>query len=236
MHVHRIVTGFLWFGLLYIGGDASQGTCETDWISIPDSGSCIQLFKHPPNSWTGARNFCQKKGGDLLKIQDSKMNTYVADKVPSRFTYTIGIRRKNNQFFWLDETSKANYVKTPPYPPGDTDDCGSLAHDGNWYFNSCSQPLAYICEKPKAAMPNPNEKHSVGDTSRQPTPKQKTPTNKLGRKAVEKVIKNRMANDNKPNIAIARSTAYPPSAANTLSESYAQIQLFYWLIFGLFAL
>ena len=101
--------------------------------------------------FSGARDSCLNKGGELVKISSEEENNFVKDMANSEETW-IGLREvADGNFRWTDGSglsfSKLNYESTEPN--GNTE-CVMSSY-GNWTIKSCSLPYyrKSICEQSK---------------------------------------------------------------------------------------
>ncbi|GFR69670.1 C-type lectin domain family 7 member A, partial [Elysia marginata] len=62
--------------LIFIASATSNFTCGRQWVKSTESRSCLR-FEINLRSWDQARIECQALGGDLVKIENSKMNKFI---------------------------------------------------------------------------------------------------------------------------------------------------------------
>ncbi|GFS14031.1 macrophage mannose receptor 1 [Elysia marginata] len=79
--------------------------CPPGWTLNWLSGTCIKVVNWGAN-WYRARQYCQKRGGDLVWIDNSFQDIFLKDQISRHRSkwYFIGLRDKykNGTFFWLD--------------------------------------------------------------------------------------------------------------------------------------
>ncbi|XP_067263677.1 asialoglycoprotein receptor 1 isoform X1 [Chanodichthys erythropterus] len=135
-----------------------SGCSELDWI--PFSNSCY-LFSDDSMNWTQAKDYCEKQGALLLKIEEgSEKEWEFATNFVKPQEYWVGLTDQNTgKWRWADDTpytSKAHW--RPGQPDEWTDhglggkgeegeDCGQISYDGMLNDIHCSSKLKYICEK-----------------------------------------------------------------------------------------
>ena len=51
--------------------------CPSDWVPSQASGTCIKAYDDK-KTWSDARDACQQDGGDLIKIINAEMDSFVA--------------------------------------------------------------------------------------------------------------------------------------------------------------
>lgn len=131
-----------------------QPPCGHNWISSHQSGSCIWFFNDQLN-YHDARQSCQSKGGDLLKILDSSMNDFLfsAFRLGNGGVY-IGLSNIYGGYFytWLGSIAEVNLFGSSMFnPPKSGTFCVQLninsTHKKGWKAIGCDKTGSYICEK-----------------------------------------------------------------------------------------
>ncbi|KAK3766485.1 hypothetical protein RRG08_059303 [Elysia crispata] len=131
-------------------GLARTNNYPSYWFDHGPSQSCLKLIT-TSKSWTHARQNCQQLGGDLVKIKDSAMNTFLKNKLSS-FTqnWWIGLKKHGNSYRWNDESTNAAYTNIETGTIFDSvavRDC--FVHDrnsGKWFKSSCSATRPSVCQ------------------------------------------------------------------------------------------
>ncbi|XP_067295787.1 asialoglycoprotein receptor 2-like isoform X2 [Pseudorasbora parva] len=138
---------------------SGSGCTVSDWI--PFSKSCY-LFSHDTLNWTQAKDFCEKQGALLLKIEDGSEEEwdFVTSFADSEH-YWVGLTDKDTgKWRYADDTpytiNKAHWKTGQPddwteHGLGEKgeegEDCGEITYEGLLNDIHCSSKLKYICEK-----------------------------------------------------------------------------------------
>ncbi|GFS00479.1 multiple epidermal growth factor-like domains 10 [Elysia marginata] len=159
------------FLMLFITSAASFFSCDDGWVKSSESKSCL-MYVNDHKSWHQARTECHTLGADLVKVVNSKMNTFlhkfIESKVPLNFSrglWWIGLHdpSKTGEFHWLDEKKKTQFTDWRPGHPIVTyyNKCTSMEYYSNirtekWNFDGarCLDRHSYICEKVGASCGN----------------------------------------------------------------------------------
>lgn len=140
-----------------INRTAGSFKCPDNWSASPLSGTCVKVYEGK-KTWPGARAVCKAYGGDLVKIRDQDMNSFLAGLLTKDSTkqYWIGLRdTQGDKFQWLDETEKASYTnwaskehsKTMMEESKRLQNCAVIGNlIPKWQSVSCSQSAGFICE------------------------------------------------------------------------------------------
>ncbi|XP_026098982.1 asialoglycoprotein receptor 1-like [Carassius auratus] len=136
----------------------TSGCIEHDWI--PFRNSCY-LFSQDVMNWTKAKDYCEEKGGFLLKIDDgSEKEWQFVSNFAKPHDYWIGLTDQiTGQWRWTDDTPYI--INKEHWSPGQPDDwtehglgeggedCGQIAYNGMLNDAHCSTKMKYICETQK---------------------------------------------------------------------------------------
>ncbi|GFO19781.1 C-type mannose receptor 2-like [Plakobranchus ocellatus] len=130
--------------------------------------TCVRAFSEMrlTKSWHKARDYCQRKKGDLVVIRDSNMTNFTTRLLGNLFnsSFWIGLHNTgiltedDNRWRWLDENEKALYTHWAEGYPKNVTDYGSEPEqcawvwnenvsDAYWLSSDCNVKLMYICEK-----------------------------------------------------------------------------------------
>ncbi|XP_067468340.1 C-type lectin domain family 4 member E-like [Thunnus thynnus] len=139
--------------------------CDKGWLQ--HGGKCY-FFSTTNSSWEESRCYCQIQGGDLVKIDSMKEQTFLTNELSDKMKYEedkfwIGLTdsKEENKWFWVDDsplnTSLSFWRKDEPdnwkgeNPEGE--DCVRMGEKGRpaelkcWSDKSCDVPQRRICEK-----------------------------------------------------------------------------------------
>ncbi|GFS22164.1 C-type lectin domain family 4 member A [Elysia marginata] len=134
--------------------------CPPGWTLNWVSGTCIKVVNWGAN-WYRARQYCQKRGGDLVWIDNSFQGIFLKDQISRHRSkwYFIGLRDKykNGTFVWLDNDQERTLFTAWEYArykgirhlEGRLSDCvvmNSKLSKG-WQTASCWVWKRFICEK-----------------------------------------------------------------------------------------
>ncbi|XP_064595387.1 macrophage mannose receptor 1-like isoform X2 [Liolophura sinensis] len=138
--------------------------CPTFFVER--QGYCYRAFYSSGPSrktWSQARAYCQRYGGDLVsfhsKDEEDFVKTSVIRKYPGIFWIGINDIQKEKGFKWSDGTP-VDYTNWMPHQPDDHkhhEDCGEFnANTNQWNDDNCNLAKSYICKVMKGASPNRN--------------------------------------------------------------------------------
>ena len=103
--------------------------CPNGWAH--HGHSCFHIIDTPTPKWRKARSMCQRLGADLGKITTASENQFIYDLLRKQKTVThygvwLGLhRKKDQQFYWVDDTPLSGYTAWGLGEPND-----SAAHGG----------------------------------------------------------------------------------------------------------
>ncbi|RUS69648.1 hypothetical protein EGW08_022586, partial [Elysia chlorotica] len=142
--------------LLLVEIKMAASQCPKYWTKNPHSGTCLRAYNASKN-WYEARLLCKRVHGDLIKILSSDENQFVQDFLASSSigegaNFFLGLRRKNNSFYWLEDAVKAPYTSwgsNEPKELTDIADCVKMDIKNHlmWTAVNCMSNTKVICER-----------------------------------------------------------------------------------------
>uniref|UniRef100_A0AAQ6IPH9 C-type lectin domain-containing protein n=1 Tax=Anabas testudineus TaxID=64144 RepID=A0AAQ6IPH9_ANATE len=139
------------FSLVLLEVFSSRGSfssllfCEEGWEL--HGGKCYYSSTRE-STWNQSRDYCRRKGGDLVKIDSREEQVENTD----RFWIGLTDSKEEGKWLWVDDsplnTSLTFWIDTQPDNwPGDSPE-GEDSDDLNcWYDRFCKDPHKSICEK-----------------------------------------------------------------------------------------
>ncbi|XP_050923133.1 C-type lectin domain family 4 member E isoform X2 [Lates calcarifer] len=145
--------------------DDSCLKCETCWKQ--HGGQCY-YFSTSRSSWEESRSFCQSEGGDLVKIDSRKEQSFLEKTVRKKMDvaddlFWIGLTdsKTEGEWLWVDDsplnTSLSFWMSWEPDnwtgEDPDGENCARMGVRGGatdlkcWFDKSCKVNQKYICEK-----------------------------------------------------------------------------------------
>ncbi|TSR75263.1 C-type lectin domain family 17, member A [Bagarius yarrelli] len=102
-------------------------------------------------SWQESRNACQRQGGDLVVIDNGRVQNFLTRN--SKMLYWIGLRySEEQQWMWINNTAPTQSYWSPRQNNPDPQGSCALLNGGtpeinNWFSNSCKVISHYICQR-----------------------------------------------------------------------------------------
>ncbi|KAL6489522.1 hypothetical protein MHYP_G00032630 [Metynnis hypsauchen] len=118
--------------------------CGKGWLKFDDS---CYLLSRVRLSWQDSREECLNLGGDLVVIQNERLQKFLTNK--GLMQYWIGLRRSETQdWTWNNNTALTTSYWARNLQEGN---CvflnGGKWHKGNWHPSPCSFYSNYICQR-----------------------------------------------------------------------------------------
>ncbi|KAK3727418.1 hypothetical protein RRG08_058835 [Elysia crispata] len=130
-------------------GIVRTNDCPLGWFIHEPSVSCLQLIT-TSLTWTNARQKCQELGGDLVKINDAEMNTFIKNKLTiDTQNWWIGLKKYGSNYRWLNETTNAVYenFELTVYPVNEVRNCIVYEKSSEtWHREFCGVSKPSICQ------------------------------------------------------------------------------------------
>ncbi|XP_065275712.1 hepatic lectin-like [Emys orbicularis] len=125
--------------------------CQSGWDQ--NQGRCY-LFSRTNQSWEAARKSCLAQNADLVVINDSREQNYLAIKAGS-IRHWIGFTDQGTEgvWRWVDNTPAVFTYWNEGEPNNlltrrnSTEDCAHLLDTGLWNDGPCSFSYRWICER-----------------------------------------------------------------------------------------
>ncbi|XP_063438668.1 perlucin-like protein [Mytilus trossulus] len=132
-----------------------QVNCPSGWKHY--SGHCY-YFNGDNMSWTSAKNVCNKKGGHLVKIDDSSESLWIIEvmKGSGLKSVWIGANDISREGSWVWESDRStltfsDWNKNQPDNGYGAEDCAHInmysSNSYHWNDFPCSSRAGYICER-----------------------------------------------------------------------------------------
>ncbi|XP_040909035.1 C-type lectin domain family 4 member E-like isoform X4 [Toxotes jaculatrix] len=144
--------------------------CDRDWEQ--HGGKCY-LFSISSANWEQSRRWCQREGGDLVKIDSTEEQIFLVNRVREKMKHLedmfwIGLTdsKEEGKWFWVDDsplnTSLSFWVSRKQKEPDnwtkenpDGEDCVRMGKEKeekdnylkSWWDKSCKASQRSICEK-----------------------------------------------------------------------------------------
>ncbi|GFO45769.1 macrophage mannose receptor 1 [Plakobranchus ocellatus] len=138
---------------------SSAFPCQPGWVKTPWSQLCVRLFDPEAwrLSWSKARRWCQRLGGDLVAIRNDAMSKFIRDQIVANnnFPAWIGFHKSTGEdrWHWLDEDGTRGPIYTnwgDGYPDRTKAKCAGIKKIDRqrtpWHTFNCSLRLRPICE------------------------------------------------------------------------------------------
>lgn len=129
------------------GNDSAACACQPVTV-----GAATFQFCAAPRSWADAETTCVALGGHLARLDDDVaqlQNLAAHIKVAKKARWWIGLsdRATEGTFGWGDGAAPtaARWAEHQPDDGGCGEDCATLADDGTWRDEPCSQRRPFIC-------------------------------------------------------------------------------------------
>ncbi|CAH1799099.1 unnamed protein product, partial [Owenia fusiformis] len=145
--------------------------CEVDSASCPSGNYWILYNNHcyadsnnngvaNEKTFQDAQDYCATDGGHLVTFSDSNEEDYFESIISCSFSECdrwIGQQYVNataDDFAWLDDTTMAwsSWGSLQPNHTGYSDGCVSVDMNGDWFTWTCSESMAYACQKQPEAV------------------------------------------------------------------------------------
>ncbi|KAK3706571.1 hypothetical protein RRG08_055010 [Elysia crispata] len=134
----------------------NTNTCGVGWHETPDKNRCVTLSDSKATFWN-ARVWCNLFDGDLVKIPDQQMDTFLAQLLtvlmPTSRAVWIGLsnigRPKDHHLYWNDDPNKAVYmnINTSLQVPGNQKKFCMAVTPSGWVAKLCGDFLYFICQR-----------------------------------------------------------------------------------------
>ncbi|XP_063408342.1 collectin-12-like [Mytilus trossulus] len=139
-----------------LGDKEKANTCGSRWAQFMGSWYYFQFM--PKKSWHSAQTDCHRKGGFLVKIDNSMENVFLknlttVDKNPSHIWIGASDSEKESVFKWESDNTVLNYTDWNQQEPNNgqeinEEDCVDMECNAayKWNDNICSRQFSYIFE------------------------------------------------------------------------------------------
>ncbi|XP_027002381.2 CD209 antigen-like protein 2 isoform X1 [Tachysurus fulvidraco] len=122
--------------------------CKDGWEKFENSCYFISKQRLP---WQKSREACQKKGGDLVVINNERVQKFLTDD--GNMFYWIGLHYSEDQkWMWINNTAPTRSFWSRGQPNPDSQGSCALLNGGkpqihNWLSNPCEVLSFFICQK-----------------------------------------------------------------------------------------
>ncbi|XP_027001391.1 CD209 antigen-like protein C [Tachysurus fulvidraco] len=122
--------------------------CRQGWIKFENS--CYFISKQRLQ-WQKSREACQKQGGDLVVINNERLQKFLTENW--RMLYWIGLHNsEKKQWMWINNTAPTQSYWIQGQPNPDTQGSCALLNGGtpdlnNWLSNPCEVYSHFICQR-----------------------------------------------------------------------------------------
>ncbi|GAA6094359.1 CD209 antigen-like protein 2 isoform X2 [Tachysurus ichikawai] len=122
--------------------------CEDGWEKFENS--CYFISKQRLQ-WQKSRELCQKKGGDLVVINNERVQKFLT--VDRNMFYWIGLHYSEDQkWMWINNTAPTRSYWSRGQPNPDSQGFCALLNGGkpqihNWLSNPCEVFSFFICQR-----------------------------------------------------------------------------------------
>ena len=130
-------------------------SCADGWTSNKDR--CF-YFGRNLKSWTEARSYCQRRGGDLARGDTYSRNRFITLLAYGVENVWIGLSDLSNEghFHWVGTDEHAEYENWKAGQPDNKrrkEDCvmTNYHRDGLWNDANCESAHRYVCERSASA-------------------------------------------------------------------------------------
>ncbi|XP_013395635.1 uncharacterized protein LOC106162765 [Lingula anatina] len=144
------------------GGDSCPSTIGTEHQGFVHRSQCYQ-FVNRKEWWGTARDFCARKGGHLIQLDNAELAAFIKDKLRGNFgdwdKVWIGANDRGTENKWIwdgsdEEISYSNWGQGQPATSiivGPFEDCATMekADDYRWHDHACGivgQAYQFICQ------------------------------------------------------------------------------------------
>ena len=123
--------------------------CPSGWNR--QLSSCI-LYVRQEKDWIGARNYCKRKGANLVEPISRYALQVLTEELPSsRDRWWIGASDRRSEGRWIWESSgntigDVNWNSGEPNNEGGVEDCMELIYDSNFNDQNCNFDAYFMCE------------------------------------------------------------------------------------------
>ncbi|XP_060726597.1 C-type lectin domain family 4 member M-like isoform X2 [Tachysurus vachellii] len=127
--------------------ECQRSECEEDWEMFENS---CYFFSDERLKWQESREACQKLGGDLVVIDNERVQKFLTENW--RMLYWIGLRySEKKQWMWINNTAPTQSYWIQGQPNPDTQGSCALLSGGtsdlnNWLSNHCEVYSHFICQ------------------------------------------------------------------------------------------
>lgn len=139
-------------------GDGCSSSCFLELPCAGELGPDAQcyLFAEATRSWTDARDDCRTWGGELVRIDDARENTWMTFLRGLSADAWIGLndRGEEDAFDWVgnDDPGYRNWQSGQPNNFFFSEDCVRINGTGDdeagrWNDNNCDERKRYVCER-----------------------------------------------------------------------------------------
>lgn len=152
--------------------DPKIGNCKQGWIAHYDRCYYVGGRREKDHvNWTEAVDICEKHGGYLTSIRDSRDQNFLSYLLQTLGDDAwIGLHDtiQAGRYYWLDN-SDLQYTNWAPGEPsffGIMEDCVKMVYDhldsGVWKDDECHKKMGYICQNAKdPQLPTPPSERGV---------------------------------------------------------------------------
>ncbi|GAA6094362.1 CD209 antigen-like protein C [Tachysurus ichikawai] len=122
--------------------------CKQGWIKFENS--CYFISKQRLQ-WQKSREVCQKQGGDLVVINNERVQKFLTENW--RMLYWIGLHySEKKQWMWINNTAPTQSYWLQGQPNPDIQGSCALLNGGtsdlnNWLSNPCEVYSHFICQR-----------------------------------------------------------------------------------------
>ncbi|CAC5364261.1 unnamed protein product [Mytilus coruscus] len=130
-------------------------TCGSGWDQF--MRSCYHFQFEPKMTWNAAKTDCHRKGGFLVKIDNTVENWFlksfmIVDKNPSHVWIGAHHSVQESRFIWESDNTMLTYTDWNPGEPNNSqgqEDCVHMSSSITYKWNDirCSHTFSFICEK-----------------------------------------------------------------------------------------